>query len=100
MRRWLAILVTICLASPAVDAQVFKPKSKKATAAKKQASTSADPEAKAAKKQPRATTAKKRPVKKKSNAGDRGSPDDLTPEPEPKGAAKDYVKIWDDDEIE
>jgi hypothetical protein len=95
MLRWFVIFIALCVMSTSADAQVFKPKSKKAAAAKK---ASADPEKKA-KKQPRAGATKKRP-KKKSNASDRGTADDLTPEEEPKGSAKDYVKIWDDDEIE
>ena len=95
MLRWLGIILAIGLVSTCADAQVFKPKSKKAAATEKKASAK-----KAAKKQPRAGATKKRPAKKKSSASDRGSPDDLTPEPESKGAGKDYVKIWDDDEIE
>jgi hypothetical protein len=97
MLRWLVILVALSVMSTSADAQVFKPKSKKAAAAKKV--KSADPEQTTAKKQPRAGATKKRP-KQKSSAADRGSPDDLTPEAEPKSAAKDYVKIWDDDDIE
>jgi hypothetical protein len=96
MRRWLGIMLAIGFVSTSASAQVFKPKSKKAAATEKK---SADPEKKTAKKQPRAGATKKRP-KKKSSASDRGTADDLTPEPESKSAGKDYVKIWDDDEIE
>jgi len=95
MLRWLAIIVAMLLVSSPVDAQVFKPKSKTAAATKK---ASADPDKKA-KKQPRAGATKKRP-KKKSNASDRETADDLTSDEEPKRASKDFVKIWDDDEIE
>jgi len=96
MLRWLAIFVALCVASASADAQVFKPKSKKAAAAKKE--PSADPDKKVAKKQPRAGSAKKRP--KKKAATERASEDEETSEPESKGSGKDYVKIWDDDEIE
>jgi hypothetical protein len=96
MLRWLGIILAIGLVSTSADAQVFKPKSKKAAATEKKAA----PQKKAAKKQPRAGATKKRPAKKKSKASDRGSSDDLTSESESKGAGKDYVKIWDDDEIE
>ena len=98
MRRWLGIFLAIGLVSSSAHAQVFKPtKAKKAAATEKKAA--ADPDKKSAKKA-RAGATKKRPAKKKTSAADRGSPDDLTPEPESKGAGKDYVKIWDDDEIE
>jgi hypothetical protein len=97
MRRWLGIILAIGLVSTSASAQVFKPKSKKAAATEKK--SAADPEKKTAKKA-RAGATKKRPAKKKTRAADSGSPDDLTPEPEPKSAGKDYVKIWDDDEIE
>lgn len=97
MLRWLGLILTIVLVSTSADAQVFKPKSKKATAAKKE--STAAPEKKAAKKQPRTAPAKKRVAKKKA-AADRESSDEDTAEPESKGAGKDYVKIWDDDEVE
>jgi hypothetical protein len=104
MLRWLGILLALAIASPA-DAQVFKPKSKKSAKADKSEKAEkpdkddkAEPQKKA-KKQPRSAQTKKR-VKKKKNAADRARPDDLTPEPEKKGADKDYVKIWEDDEIE
>ncbi len=93
MLRWLGIILAIGLVSGSADAQVFKPKSKKAAAAKK-----ADPEAKAAKKQPRAGATKKRPTKKKAKAAARA--DEETDESESEGTGKDYVKIWDDDSIE
>jgi hypothetical protein len=99
MRRWLGILIAICLVSPAVDAQVFKPsRSKKAATTKK--APAADPDKKAAKKQPRTTTAKKRP--KKSSASERETDsDEETAEPAPKKKGdNDYVKIWNDKEIE
>lgn len=94
MRRWLGIILAIGLVSTSATAQVFKPKSKKAAATEKKSDSS-----KKTAKKARAGATKKRPAKKKPSA-DRGSPDDLTPEPESKGAGKDYVKIWDDDEIE
>ena len=97
MRRWLGLILAIGLVSTSASAQVFKPKSKKAASTEKK--SAADPEKKTAKKQPRAGATKKRP-KKKSSASDRGTADDLTPEPESKSAGKDYVKIWDDDSIE
>ncbi|HEY5952488.1 MAG TPA: hypothetical protein VIV40_43615 [Kofleriaceae bacterium] len=98
MRRWLGIILTIGLFSTPASAQVFKPKSKKAAAAKKEPAS--DQPKKAAKKQPRAGATKKRPAKKKSAASDRARPDEETAEPESKTTGKDYVKIWDDDDIE
>jgi hypothetical protein len=97
MLRWLGIIVALCVMSASADAQVFKPKSKKAAATKKE--SSADPDKKAAKKQPRTSATKKRP-KKKTKAASADEEEDVASEPEPKGAAKDYVKIWDDDAIE
>lgn len=98
MARLLLLVLALAVTSTAAEAQVFRPKSgaKKAAPAAKTAPATA-------KKQPRAAPTKKRPTnppKKKNAAADRGAPDDLTPEPEAKGAAKDYVKIWDDEEIE
>ena len=98
MLRWLGIILTIVLVSTSADAQVFKPKSKKAAATKKE--SSAAPEKNSAKKQPRAASTKKRVSKKKSAASDRASSDEETAEPESKGTGKDYVKIWDDDDVE
>jgi len=94
MLRWLGIILAIALVSTSADAQVFKPKSKKAAAAKKE--TSADTPKKTAKKQPRTAPTKKRVGKKKSIERS----DEETAEPESKGTGKDYVKIWDDDDIE
>ncbi|HEY5922563.1 MAG TPA: hypothetical protein VIV11_12870 [Kofleriaceae bacterium] len=88
MLRWLGIIIALGLVSAPVDAQVFKPKSKKAAVTEKKAAT---------KKQPRAGATKKRPAKKKSAASARS---DEESEPEEKPTGKDYVKIWDDDEIE
>ena len=98
MVRWLGLLLGLCLATSAADAQVFKPKGKKADKTEKKA---AEPEKKSAKKQPRAAVTKKRVTtkpNKKNAAADRGRPDDLTPEPQSKNADQDYVKIWDDDD--
>ncbi len=91
--RWLGIILAIGLVSGSADAQVFKPKGKKAAATKKA------PVKKAAKKQPRAGATKKRPAKKKAAVVERESDDDET-ESESTGSGKDYVKIWDDDTIE
>ena len=96
MARWLGIILAMCLVGGSANAQVFKPKSKKAAATQKAA---ADPEKKAAKKQPRAGATKKRP-KKNAKSERAGDDEETASAPEPKGAAKDYVKIWDDDEIE
>src|SRR5262245_11009984 len=101
MRRWLGILTpltaltaifALAIASPA-DAQVFKPKSKKAQAAEKKSVDQT-------KKQPRNAQTKKRVTKKKPKkaAAKRSDDFDLS-EPETK-SDKDYVKIWDDDAIE
>jgi hypothetical protein len=95
MLRWLWIIVAMLLVSGSADAQVFKPKSKKAAASQK---ASADPDKKAAKKQPRAGATKKRP--KKKTKAERASDEEETSEPESKGSGKDYVKITDDDDIE
>ncbi len=73
------------------DAQVFKPKSKKANAAEK--SSSSTPKKKK-------TTKKSGKSKKTSAAAERSRPDDLTPEPESRKGDSDFVKITDDDEIE
>jgi hypothetical protein len=104
MRRWLGILIALAiplaLATPA-DAQVFKPKSKKAAAESKAPAKKkkAAPKKKAPKKQPRTAATKKRPAK--TAAADRARPaDDEAPDPAPKGAEKDFVKIWDDEQIE
>lgn len=91
--RWLGIILAIGLVSGSADAQVFKPKGKKAAATKKA------PVKKAAKKQPRAGATKKRPAKKKAAVVERES-DDSETESESTGSGKDYVKIWDDDTIE
>lgn len=97
MLRWLGIILAIGLVSTAADAQVFKPKAKKAAATKPAASS----EPKKAKKQPRTAPTKKRvTAKKKAKAAQRDSADDETSESESKGTDKDYVKIWDDDSIE
>ena len=100
MVRLLLLVLALVVTSSAAEAQVFRPKanSKKAAPAAKTAPATAP-----VKKQPRAAPTKKRPTnppKKKNAAADRAAPDDLTPEPEPKGAGKDYVKIWDDEDIE
>ena len=106
MPRWLGLIVTIGLLGSPASAQVFKPKSKKAATTEKTTKSSTDssdekPVKKSAKKQPRSAKTKKRVTsKKKSAVSDRGRPDDLTPDLQPKGADKDYVKIWDDDDIE
>lgn len=94
MLRWLGIVVALALVSAPADAQVFKPKSKKAAA------TSKAPQKKAAKKQPRAAATKKRVAKKKKKAPAAAAADDDETESEPKASDKDYVKIWDDEEIE
>jgi hypothetical protein len=96
MLRWLGIILAIGLVSTSADAQVFKPKAKKAAATKPAASG----EPKKAKKQPRAAANKKRVAKKKAKAAERDSAEDETSESESKGTDKDYVKIWDDDSIE
>ena len=92
--RWLGIILAMLLVGTSADAQVFKPKSKKAAATKK---ASADPDKKVAK-QPRAGATKKRP-KKKAKA-ERASDEEETDEAESKPTGKDFVKITDDDEIE
>ena len=89
MLRRLAILIVLAMFASPASAQVFKPKSKKPAAAKA--------EKKAPKKQPRTAPTKKRPAAKKKAAA---RPDDQESESAPKGADKDYVKIWDDEEIE
>jgi hypothetical protein len=94
MLRWLGIILAIGLVSASADAQVFKPKSKKAAATKK------EPAKKSAKKQPRAGATKKRPAKKKAAAVESESEDEDETESESKPSGKDYVKIWDDDSIE
>ena len=110
MGRWLGLVVAVALGlgTTTASAQVFKPKTakkteKKATAAEPKA-TAAEPKAakKTAKKQPRTAPTKKRVTtkSKKSAAAERSRPDDLTPEPAAKSADKDYVKIWDDDNVE
>lgn len=96
MLRWLGIILAIGLVSTSADAQVFKPKAKKAAATKP-----AKGEPKKAKKQPRTAPTKKRvATKKKAKAAKRDSAEDETSESESKGTDKDYVKIWDDDSIE
>ena len=94
MLRALAMLVVLAVAASPADAQVFKPKAKKAAPAK------AEKKAAAPKKQPRAAPNKKRPAVKKKAADRSRSDDDEASEPAPKGGDKDYVKIWDDEEIE
>jgi len=94
MLRFLMLALVIGLASAPAQAQVFRPK---AGAKKKPA---ADSDTGEKKKQPRSAPTKKRVTKKKSVVGDRGRPDDLTPDPEPKNTGKDYFRIWDDDEPE
>ena len=108
MLRYLLLALVIAVSTSPAQAQVFRPKSgtKKAPAEKKSVekksapAESDDSEKTTAKKQPRTAPTKKRVTKKKSVVGDRGRPDDLTPEPEPKGTGKDYFRIWDDDEPE
>lgn len=100
MLRPLFVVIALALVGAPAEAQVFRPKAGKKTVEKK-ATPAADPaEKKAAKKQPRAAPTKKRPAKKKNAAADRARADDEESAPEPKGGDKDYVKIWDDDEIE
>jgi hypothetical protein len=95
MARWLSltflasVALVIGLVTPA-DAQVFKPKGKKADSAEKSSSA---PKKKKKKK-------KGSKSKKTSAAAERSRPDDLTPEPESKKGDSDFVKITDDDEIE
>jgi hypothetical protein len=96
MLRWLGIILAIGLVSASADAQVFKPKSKKAAATEKKAEPA---KKKTAKKQPRAGATKKRPKKKATSETARVEEDEA-PEVESKVSAKDYVKIWDDDQIE
>lgn len=97
MARWLSLTslaslaLAIGLVAPA-DAQVFKPKRKKADSAEK--SSSSAPKKKKKKKK------KSGKSKKRSAAAERSRPDDLTPEPESKKGDSDFVKITDDDEIE
>jgi hypothetical protein len=94
MVRWLSILASVLLSIGLVstaDAQVFKPKGKKADSAEK--SSSSAPKKKKKKK-------KGSKSKKSSAAAERSRPDDLTPEPESKKGDSDFVKITDDDEIE
>jgi len=87
--RWLALLITLGLVSTA-DAQVFKPKGKKADVIeKKPAKTSAKKAPKTAKKKG-ATKAKKTPVADRDEA----------PEAASKSDDNDFVKITDDEEIE
>jgi hypothetical protein len=88
MLRWFGILIAIALCSTSADAQVFKPKAKKPAATEKKAKKSK----KAAKKQPRSAHTKKRVSKKKSKR--------TRDEVASKDDDKDYVKIWDDDEVE
>ena len=101
MLRWLAIVLTIGLVSSAADAQVFKPKAKKAAATQKKAAPDEDkaPEEKkaVAKKQPRTAPTKKRVTTKKKASRPEG---EETSESDSKGSEKDYVKIWDDDVVE
>ena len=100
MLRWLALVLAVGLASaPAADAQVFKPKTKKATPEKAEKSDKADApkkssasEKKAATKQARTEPTKKKVAsksKKKSGA-----------EAAPKESDKDFVEITDDESIE
>lgn len=92
MARWLGILLVLSLAAP-VNAQVFKPKGKKADVIEKKPAKKA-----AAKKAP---AAKKKATKgKKSAVAERSRPDDLTPEPSSKNEDADFVKITDDEDIE
>ena len=102
MLRALGIIIALVVASTPVDAQVFKPKSKKAAAAKTQKSESSDkgdtaPAAKKAKKQKRGASAKKRVAKKKKARAEQVG---LSESAESAEVDSDYVKIWDDDEIE
>ena len=102
MLRFSILALVIGLASAPAHAQVFRPKAgaKKAKPAATDSDTPTEKKTTTAKKQPRAAPTKKRVTKKKSTVADRARPDDLTPDPEPKDAGKDYVKIWDDDEPE
>lgn len=93
MLRWLGIIVALALVSASADAQVFKPKSKKAAATQK----AAPEKKKTAKKQPRTAPTKKRVAKKKKA---KAVADDAETESESTGGDKDFVKIWDDEEIE
>jgi hypothetical protein len=90
MLRWFGILIAIALCSTSADAQVFKPKAKKPAAAEKKAK--AKKSKKTAKKQSRSSHTKKRVSKKKSKR--------TRDEVASKDDDKDYVKIWDDDEVE
>jgi hypothetical protein len=97
MLRALGIFLALALASPPADAQVFKPKSKKSAPAKTEKTADKAPAKKAAKKtknQPRAASTKKRVTAKKKTRADRLA------ESASAESDKDYVKIWDDDEIE
>lgn len=91
MLRWLGILFALALCSTSADAQVFKPKAKKPAAAEKKAK--AKKSKKTAKKQSRSSHSKKRVSKKKKSKRTRD-------EVASKDDDKDYVKIWDDDEVE
>lgn len=93
--RWLTNLVVLGvlfgLLSTA-EAQVFKPKGKKADVIEKKPAKASAKKSK--------VTKKKVAAKKKNAAADRSRPDDLTPEPGSKSDDDDFVKITDDDEIE
>jgi hypothetical protein len=93
MVRWLSILASVLLSIGLVstaDAQVFKPKGKKADSAEKSSSSA-----------PKKKKKKKKGGKaKKSSAAERSRTDDETSEPESKKGDSDFVKITDDDEIE
>lgn len=87
--RWLAIALVLGLVSTA-DAQVFKPKGKKAEVSEKKS------EPKAAKKASKSTKKKGGSKSKKSAARS----DDSADEASSKSEDKDFVKITDDDDIE
>jgi hypothetical protein len=89
LANFIVIGVLFGLVSTA-DAQVFKPKGKKADVSEK----------KPAKAKKAKASTKKVSKKKKNAAADRSRPDDLTPEPASKSGDDDFVKITDDDEIE
>lgn len=88
--RWLGIALALGLLGSSAEAQVFKPKPKKAETVKAKKAS--------AKKKSVSKTKKKRAARKKSRAASRARPDDLTPEPVDDDIDRDYVKIWDDDE--
>jgi hypothetical protein len=86
MVRWMAVLVTLGLAAGSADAQVFKPKAKKAsTSEKKPAKKKAASET---------TTAPKKRVTTKPKKGGAKT------EKVAKGPDADFIRIWDDEDSE